>query len=459
MDGPVFTILQQTIFDILIPTWDCCSDIIFAFKAFSTENYGIGCLMLFPVLLNVLFTFYKWESTDFDTKKEKRFTWLLVILFIWPQYQVVKVILSILRGKSKDVWNSMQDKHKKDLSYIEPVVEAIPQFFISTGVFGFLFGKRYQRLCPKSTINECVTALNHTVDSMDWGFMLSADWFSENDTAITDVFGKTTDVFVMEIDNNIMIRLTIFMSLFSSVKNIVDYLHNGPLKITSSTKWGKAVVLSARTINLFIDLVGKFLLGWGITFSLADFHGIWTLFAISSFIIVLPGLFLIGPLARVVGLRKYTRMILKHPELLVLPIVTDYVPGPINGGRHYPACCRCCKFWRCCTWNCCCKRCEVVHTNKVVISKEMSWSKMLFMKVFWVMGLYNDTMTYINTNDGSKLFTTIIGECFVILLFVITLHYRNLKFGVLVIDETGDVRSALKQELDFELQRRINLKV
>ena len=84
---------------------------------------------------------------------------------------------------------------------------------------------------------------------------------------------------------------------------------------------------------------------------------------------------------------------------------------------------------------------------------------MLFMYMFGVMGLYHDTMAYINTNDGSKLFATIIGGILIIVCFGITLHYRNLKFGVLIIDDTGDVRSALKQELDFELQKRINLKV
>ena len=245
------------------------------------------------------------------------------------------------------------------------------------------------------------------------------------------------------------------MSVFSSVKNIVDYLHNGPLKITSSTKWDTAVVLSARIIYLFLALYRKFNLVWDLTIGLADFHGIWILLEISSVMIVLPGLFLFGPLARVVGLEKYTRMILKHPELLVLPIVTEYVPGPIDGGKHYPACCSCCKCWRCCTWNCCCKGCEVVHTNKVVISKEISWSKMLFMNVFWVIGLYFHTMK----NDGSKLFAVYIGTILHVVCFGITLHYRNLKFGVLVIDEKGDVRSALKQELEFELQKRINLKV
>ena len=81
------------------------------------------------------------------------------------------------------------------------------------------------------------------------------------------------------------------------------------------------------------------------------------------------------------------------------------------------------------------------------------------MNLFWVGGLYHGTMTYINTNDSSKLFGEIIGGMLDKVSFGITLHYRNLKFGVLVIDERGDVRSALKQELDFELRKRINLAV
>ena len=90
MGGLVVTILQHIVIDVLFRSVDVLSDIKFAISAFSTGNYGIGCLMIFPVLLNVFFCLYKWYSTDFDTEKEKRFTWALVVTCMWHQYQVLK---------------------------------------------------------------------------------------------------------------------------------------------------------------------------------------------------------------------------------------------------------------------------------------------------------------------------------------------------------------------------------
>ena len=96
-----FIILQHTIFDILLPTADAFGDINFAIGAFWSQNYAIGCLMILPVIFNMLFNLYKWLSKSHDTQNEKRFTWLFVVLSLWPQYQVFKLILLILRGKSK----------------------------------------------------------------------------------------------------------------------------------------------------------------------------------------------------------------------------------------------------------------------------------------------------------------------------------------------------------------------
>ena len=101
----VFTTLQHTIMDILIPSSDVITDFIFAIKAFSTQNYYIGCLMMFPMLISMVFNFYKWVSTDFDTEKEKRYTWVLVVLCIWPQYQVIKLILTIFGVPPKEFGN------------------------------------------------------------------------------------------------------------------------------------------------------------------------------------------------------------------------------------------------------------------------------------------------------------------------------------------------------------------
>ena len=119
MAGQIFTILQHTILEILVPTVDVFGDINFAYKAFSTQHYGIGCLMMFSVLLSVIFNSYKWYTTDFDTDKEKRYTWLLVMLCMWPQYQVIKLLLSIFHGKSKVIWKAMEVKIKTQLSFID----------------------------------------------------------------------------------------------------------------------------------------------------------------------------------------------------------------------------------------------------------------------------------------------------------------------------------------------------
>ena len=455
MAGQIFTILQHTILDILVPTVDVFGDINFAYQAFSTQYYGVGCMMMFPVLLSIIFNFYKWFSTDFDTDKEKRYTWLLVILCMWPQYQVIKLLLSICHGKSKVIWNAMQVKIKTQLSFIEPFVEAIPELFISVSVFSLLVGKRYRKMCPENTEDhvitryyKCVTAQNHSsaIESI-----LSVDGFSSDDTRITELFGRDT----FGVSNNIMFPLSFSISLFSGIKSIVDYLHNGPLKMNSNTNCGRAVVSLSMVLHIIISFNGKLLCVQHYTFVFADMHGIWGFSAIFIILIAVPLQISIFPLARVVGFKRYTRMVLKHPEVLMLPLVTEYVPGPIDGGKHYNSCCRCCKWWRYCTWSCCCKGCEVIHTNKVVISKEMSWAKMLYFTVVFYYGLFN---LYINTKNMGRMVVNIIGSSFDRIFFGITLHYGKSK-GVLVIENMGDIRAELKEELELRLQKRLNLEV
>ena len=40
-----------------------------------------------------------WYTSEFDTRREKRWTWILVLLFIWPQYQAFKLIVGICYGE------------------------------------------------------------------------------------------------------------------------------------------------------------------------------------------------------------------------------------------------------------------------------------------------------------------------------------------------------------------------
>ena len=287
MGENILTILQHTIFDILLPTSDAFGDIKFAISAFYSQNPGIGCLMILPVVLNMAFTFYKWFSTDHDTQKEKRFTWLLVVLNLWPQYQVLKLILLILRGKSKDIWEPVQDKIKREISFIEPFIEAIPQFFVSAAVFTLLISR-------SRTIQ---------FDDLAAFFGLSGHIWEVNE--IKQVFGATT----LGIDNNIMFPLSMMISTLSGVKSIIDYLSNDPIKMTSDGKCGKAVVLLSMLIYVMSCFAGKFFaLSMLVQITIFDIHVIWVFLVAVSIFMIFPLLISIGPLSRVVGFRTCTKM-------------------------------------------------------------------------------------------------------------------------------------------------------
>ena len=432
------TILQHTVFDILLPTTDVFGDINFAVGAFCSQNYGIGCLMLLPVIFNMLFNLYNWSSKNYDTQKEKRFTWLLVVLNLWPQYQVIKLIWLILRGKSKDIWEPMQHKIKTEISFLEPFIEAIPQFFVSIAVFIFLV---FRSILPSGNTNISI-----------WNI-----WQGNNTSiaGIKDVFGAKT----LGIDNIIMFPMSVLISVLSGVKCIVDYLSNGPMKITSNTKCGKVVVLSAMLMYVMSCFVGKF---WIICFwpqlgilVEEDAHGIWGLTIGFLLLVAFPTIISIGPLARAVGFKTCANMFLKHPELFVLGLVTEYTPGPINGRKHYNSCCRCCSCWSCCTWSCCCKRCKPVKTNKIIISKSMSWNRMLYSQVLLLpMYIGIATVSIPENNQIVPLWAAIsflIVFSLGLLCFGITLHYGNAKVLVLPGNE-GGLGGVANERLELNIQ-------
>ena len=91
----ILTILKLIIFDIVLPTTDSYGDIMFSIKACFNNSPVIGCLMGIPVIFNIFFHASMWRTTTFDSRKEKHFTWALVLMDLWPQYQSLKVLKSI----------------------------------------------------------------------------------------------------------------------------------------------------------------------------------------------------------------------------------------------------------------------------------------------------------------------------------------------------------------------------
>ena len=42
---------------------------------------------------------YVWKDSGLDSEEEKRWTWVLVLLTLWPQYQAVKLVKRIWKHK------------------------------------------------------------------------------------------------------------------------------------------------------------------------------------------------------------------------------------------------------------------------------------------------------------------------------------------------------------------------
>ena len=343
------TIFQHIVLDVALPTVDTYGDINFAISAFSTNNVGIGVLMITPVVINWLFTLCKWKMTSFDGKKEKWFSWVFVFLNIWPQYQVLKVIFAIVTKKPENDWKKSQDKIKKELSYMEPFIEGIPQMFISIGIFAML--------AVRSAKNDgkYITALGYN------GTNVFGD---DGLKKIKTVFGETT----LGISNNIMFPLSICISFLGSVKSTVDYLHNSPMKISSRNSCLKVVIFTSTLIYVTSSFLKKtiFHLGFSILvpfYSDAEFHGGWTALCSFTVLVLVPGLFTVAPLVRYLGVWKFAKLYLIHPPLLTLPFITDYIFGPLDG---YGCC-------RCCCW--CCKCVRFNEGSVIRILKGMSWAK------------------------------------------------------------------------------------
>ena len=445
MLGNTFTIIR-TLYDILRPTFDLVRDWDFARGALVTHHPGVAFLMILPVLFNLALNLYKWSSTDYDTKKEKQFTWVLVILGLWPQYQMFKLLWLILRGESNDIWKPLQDKIKKEISDIERFIETIPQFFVSIFVFSLF-----------------VARSGDTQDYFGVFKILSNVW-KKNDTTITDIFGSDS---ILGINNNIWFPISCLMSALSGTRRIIVYMYSGPIRITSNTKRGKVVVSSSMAIYVITSFLGRFF----ISYNLARFtvgpngpngnsplsHGIWAFLLIFSILIAFPALIAIGPLARVLGLKKFTKMILRHPELLVVLLITEYALEPIEGRNRYGSCCRCCNCWRFCTWTCCCHECTPVKTNQLIISKEMSWSKMLYLQLvgysFLYIYLVYDLLCSERISDCWECsLTLLILLSLGIICFGITLHHGESK-GVLSIESVADTTCIETVPLERKLQK------
>ena len=78
----IMIILPSMIVDVGVPFMDNVSDIRLILKWYTTGHVKFAIAMLIPFLLNVTANIYHWWKWDSNT--EKKYTWLLIILQLWP---------------------------------------------------------------------------------------------------------------------------------------------------------------------------------------------------------------------------------------------------------------------------------------------------------------------------------------------------------------------------------------
>ena len=173
------------------------------------------------------------------------------------------------------------------------------------------------------------------------------------------------------------------------------------------------------------------------------------------FFVFIPSFICTGPLARNLGLRNFLIFVMKNPQTIMTPVVTDFVYGPTEGYGSFKDCSCCC---RCCCWYCCCfKKCKVETQYKVKISKQLSWARMAYSWLTavtsWLLisGLMakddgKKILGFEGIFEGFEIYVLPGAMLLTLLAFVIVLHGGEM---------TGEISSKMHEEQlgDKELQK------
>ena len=139
----ILAVTQLFLFNIIFATWDQYSDVRFAYVLFSKGHTYWASAVITPVIINFVFTLYAWYYLE--PRNQKLYTWIFLILQLWPQFCAFRIITLILRNKSE--WKKNKSMMERSVCLLEPFLESIPQTIILTILF-------YLTNCQKFSCKE-----------------------------------------------------------------------------------------------------------------------------------------------------------------------------------------------------------------------------------------------------------------------------------------------------------------
>ena len=323
-------VLPSFLFNVLLPTLDVYSDLSLIIPWFLANHWKYALSMTLPLVLQFASTIYKWFQ--FECPKQKRWTWILLFLQLWPQWRAIRVLKLLYKNDKRH--QKKQIELLRDIGSTEPFLEAAPSIIIMTIIWVSLGDNIY-------TVNSIDCSADKICTSFD-----PICTGKKNSCAVFGGFGGVEWFF-----------MTYAISVFTGGLGITKFLQIGPCSVLTEegplggTLTGGfiftylAVMFSLLTKGLFIAIfVGS--LEWTFSFeffgysqSSQSFAFVFAIMLLTLFLFtLLPNIlmsFLIILYTTSCSGKKFLKIIVGYPSVWLLPTVTYFAIGP----RKNPKCC------------------------------------------------------------------------------------------------------------------------
>ena len=306
-------ILTMGFFDVFLPTLDVYGDASLMIPWYYQGHYVYASLMTVPMVLNYLFTTYKWWSVE--KASDKKWSWILVMLQLWQQWNALKVIRKIYKKDNRA--EEQKKKMLRELSSIEPFFESVPSILIMTCIWMHAFD---------------VDNYSHYIKYSDCANTTSLSNDQNNFCAVFDGLGGPAWFFT-----------TYAVSILAGSLGICKFLQNGPVAILPSNMMNWPLVRAYFAI-LFALLAKALFAAGTIGFATdpnCDNYGlvcildvqstpIWLFPLIFITINIVPNLILsvIGISLKTGWNKTLIKTLLDYPAFIVLPAFTNFCVGP-----------------------------------------------------------------------------------------------------------------------------------
>ena len=144
-------LLLMILLMLVLPTVDVGTDLRIAIIWFSTRrnwSLSVFCALIGQTACSAVLWFY------LEPPSRRKYSWVLVIFQVFPQYRAVFIIYNFVRKSSDANAKETRMVYDQKISTIEPYVESMPQVIILTASFFSAWGKLTGNLDDKIAMEQ-----------------------------------------------------------------------------------------------------------------------------------------------------------------------------------------------------------------------------------------------------------------------------------------------------------------